>query len=631
MPNPLLRVVPTEEPRHSPALARVALVNMPFAVADRPSIQCGLLKAELIQAGHQVDVHYLNLELAGVVGGALYEKLTFLPKNLLLGEWLFAALAFGPPPDEDGQMAEVREICEAREIDFEELHRVRTEVLPPWIEHWTHEVDWGQYDAVGFTSTFEQNTAAFSLARAVKEAFPTVKTLFGGANFDGEMGPEYVRALPFIDYAVIGEGDVALPRIIDRIAGGESALGIPGVVGRSGDEVVAEPAAAPIHDMDALPDPDYDDYFAALFRLGRSRVLGSRMPTLPFEAARGCWWGQKQHCTFCGLNRNGIGFRSKSADEAAEQLRRLSSRYKISNFLAVDNILDHRYLEELCEPLAQERNDYQIFYEVKANLRRDQISTLARAGVRIIQPGIESLSSHVLKLMRKGISMLRNVRLLKWAHYYGIDVHWGILAGFPGETSEDYEEQARVAALLSHLPPPKGVMRIWLERFSPYFSESHFPVSDVRPLSVYRYVYPEEHVRLDKIAYFFDYQMDATISESELGDLRQVIDGWLAGWQRRPRPSLTYRRTPDWIQILDRRGEKAQASAFEGVAAAAYEHCGETDRTADAVRAHLENERGEKLTVDEVRRLLHDFCDRGLMLEEKDRFLSLALPSNRHW
>ena len=43
---------------------------MPFAMADRPSIQCGLLKAELAQLGHRADVFYLNLELAAELGAA---------------------------------------------------------------------------------------------------------------------------------------------------------------------------------------------------------------------------------------------------------------------------------------------------------------------------------------------------------------------------------------------------------------------------------------------------------------------------------------------------------------------------------------------------------------------------------
>ena len=55
------------------------------------------------------------------------------------------------------------------------------------------------------------------------------------------------------------------------------------------------------------------------------------------------------------------------------------------------------------------------------------------AGVHRIQPGIESLSNNVLKLMRKGTTGIRNIQLLKWCKQYKIAVDWNILYGFPGK------------------------------------------------------------------------------------------------------------------------------------------------------------------------------------------------------
>jgi hypothetical protein len=73
---------------------------MPFALADRPSIQCRLLKADLFRVGHQVDVHYLNLELAAELGPEAYKSISQLRTDKILGEWLFSVAAFGYRPDE---------------------------------------------------------------------------------------------------------------------------------------------------------------------------------------------------------------------------------------------------------------------------------------------------------------------------------------------------------------------------------------------------------------------------------------------------------------------------------------------------------------------------------------------------
>ncbi|HEY0510337.1 MAG TPA: RiPP maturation radical SAM C-methyltransferase [Thermoanaerobaculia bacterium] len=614
----------------------IALVNMPFAMADRPSIQCGLLKGSLVKAGHEVDVFYLNLEFAADFGADFYTEISRVRTDLLLGERLFAVAAFGPQDDDEEYRTAcpgVERACQKMSMDYAKFCELRNQTLPAWVDRWAEQVDWGRYTAVGFTSTFEQNTAAFSLARRIKERHPGVAILFGGANFDGTMGREYVRALPFIDYAVVGEGDKVLPQIVERLARGESALGLPGVLGRRDGELVENGPAPRVDDMNAVPDPDYDEYFSTLFRLGREKTLGkAAAPLLLIETSRGCWWGEKQHCTFCGLNNTGMKFRSKAPAEAARQLERLSSKYKIVNFEAVDNIIDYKYLEQLCGPLAEQHYDYRIFYEVKANLSPNQIRTMKRAGITGIQPGIESLSSHILALMRKGVTMLRNVRLLKWSHYHGMRVTWNILTGFPGETAEDYADQLRVISLLRHLPPPGGVGPIWLERFSPYYFDSSFPVKNVRPLDVYRFIYPKKELDLNEVAYFFNYDMDSTQPANGHGDLYKVIGSWRAAWDSRPRPSLVYQRAPGWVQIVDQRNKQVAAHSFKGWEADAYELCGETERSVDSLHKLLnENGHASEIDKEEIRAALDKFCGLGLMLEEKNSFLSLALPVNRHW
>jgi ribosomal peptide maturation radical SAM protein 1 len=621
---------------------RIALVNMPFAMADRPSIQCGLLKACVERAGYGADVLYLNLEFAAKIGAELYRNISQTCRDDLLGEWLFSASIFDGLPDETEYYNTFSSLAESLKqwgVDFRHLCDLRNVIIPAWISHWLEEIDWGRYAIVGFTTTFEQNNPAFALARRIKERHPEIIIIFGGANFDGTMGREYMRAMPFIDYAVIGEGDNVLPQIIDCIARGDSPLGLSGVVGRRDGKLVDNGLSPRVENMDSLPDPDYDDYFATLSRLGTEVVFGKRPPLLGYwpplllvETSRGCWWGEKQHCTFCGLNGSGMKFRSKSPASAIGQLERLSSKYLISNFEAVDNILDHRYIEELCNSLAEHHYDYQIFYEVKANLRPSQLRAMLQAGISRIQPGIESLNSHILSLMRKGITMLRNVRLLKWAHYYGIQVSWNILTGFPGEAEADYAEQLQILPLLKHLPPPKGVSRIWLERFSPHFFDPSFPVRNAKPLSGYRFSYPEGRIDLNEIAYFFDYEMGDTLPRDQHQGLKAVINQWKEAWKGKPRPNLVYQRAPEWIQIVDRRTMDATVYSFKSWEADIYELCGEVERSPESISKHLAEKKGQgDVSTEEIRASLEKFCDLGLMLEERNSFLSLALPVNRHW
>ena len=135
--------------------------------------------------------------------------------------------------------------------------------------------------------------------------------------------------------------------------------------------------------------------------------------------------------TQCNDNAFPIQVAPRVLDEFAQQAR----RYRSFHFEAVDNVLDIAYLKDLFPVLAATEAGYEIFYEVKANLSREQLRLMAKAGVTHIQPGIESLSSNVLRLMRKGVRAVQNVNLLRWSQYYGIRVSWNLIWGFPGETA----------------------------------------------------------------------------------------------------------------------------------------------------------------------------------------------------
>ena len=108
----------------------------------------------------------------------------------------------------------------------------------------------------------------------------------------------------------------------------------------------------PIEDLDALPYPDYGDYFAQM-----SPAQAETIPRqLAVETARGCWWGAKKHCTFCGLNGATLAFRSKSPDRAYDEITTLCRRYGTATVNCVDNILDPAYIETLFPRLAAYAN-----------------------------------------------------------------------------------------------------------------------------------------------------------------------------------------------------------------------------------------------------------------------------------
>ena len=614
---------------------RLAIVCMPFASSDRPSIQLGLIGAIARRAGYETDLFHFNLNLAQELSPLLYEHLCQSRKHMT-GEWLFSLAAFdaaAPSSVADYFDAFPGERDWAAEIGLsvEQLAELRAVRLPRFVEACARSVPWTQYRAVGFSSLFQQNVASLALARRIKAESPSTRIIFGGANMEGEMGAEFARAFPWVDFVVSGEADEVFPDLLRVIYAGDTTPNLPGVFARTSVGVSGGGHAGPTQNLDDLPMPDYRDYFDQATALGLVDAYKATW-TLPIETSRGCWWGQKHHCTFCGLNGLGMKFRSKSVERMLDEVTELTHRHRIASFVAVDNILDMKYIDEVFQRNAARRLDYSFFYETKANLRPSQIKTMFRGGVRRIQPGIESMSSAVLALMRKGCTMLQNVNTLKWCRYYGIGANWNLIWGFPGEKPEHYEAELEVLRAIPHLEPPIGSGPIWLERFSPhYFDRTTFPVRNVRAEKSYGYVYPA-HVDLDKIAYFFDYEMGDTIHSALHAPTHEWVQDWRALWRFDRKPSLSYRRIVDGMMIDYFDGEREGSYFLSRDNASMYEACTELPQSSGHVAQRLNDEHPDvPFEEEEVREALDLFCAKKLMLSESDRYLSLALPLNPNW
>ncbi len=620
--------MPTEATLDERSALRVVLVSMPFMDPHRPSIQLGLLKSLTARCGFPVRTLHANLDFAVRIGMDYYELLC-QHRGPMVGEWLFSLAAFpGTAPDPDAHMIddladELSYLGASREELREKLLRIRNIDVPAYLDALVDT--FSQEDAViGFTSTFQQNASSFALARRLKQRQPGIVTVFGGANFDSEMGPELVRSVDCIDFAVIGEGDETFPRLLGALAAGADLDAVPGLARRLDGQVKVTPHRSASARLDDLPAPDYDEYFQHAEDLGILPRVGHRSVWLPIETARGCWWGAKHHCTFCGLNGTAMSFRSKSPERVLDELTHQAKRYRSFRFEAVDNIMDTTYLTKLFPVLVQNETGYEIFYEVKASLRREQLKLLAQAGVTQLQPGIESLSSNVLRLMRKGVRAIQNVNLLRWAHYYDIDAEWNLLWGFPGETEQDYAEQATVIPHLLHLRPPSSANRIWLERFSPLFTERDtFQLRYRTPERSYQYIYPG-YVDLERIAYFFDYELDGGLPDSVYEGVRLAAADWSRAWQADTPPVLKYWSAPHFIQIYDERKHgQGGTYTFEDTLADLYLACSNRPTTAAAVRRGM----GLNLPVEAIQEVFEEFQKRGLMFLDGQFALALALPS----
>ncbi|MFG2577210.1 RiPP maturation radical SAM C-methyltransferase [Streptomyces sp. NPDC048481] len=611
---------------------RVLLVNMPWSPMDLPSLALGILKRSVDEHVQDAtcEVLHANLEFTDWITGRTeftaedYDYYALSSYFLGCGDWVFSSALYDDPQWRESEFVDAMtsKLRRSRMRMTRELHRV----VPEFVAEVAERVVALQPDVVGFTSTFQQNTAALAAARHIKRLAPHVVTVMGGANCDAEQGAAVHRNFPFVDYVVRGEGEDAFPRLLTALRDGDpsAAASIPGLCHRtpeSGHTVNPMPAG-PLPPAAILP-PDYSGYFE---RLAASVARNWVEPKLVVEGARGCWWGEKHHCTFCGLNGSFMQFRSKSPDTFYQEIMDLAERHRVLDMYVVDNILDMRYLSTVLPRVIDSGYDLRMHIEIKANMRRPQLQVLADAGLIYVQPGIESLNSRVLDLMDKGVSGCQNVRMLRDAAETGLSVSWNYLHGFPGETADDYEPVIRQLPALEHLNPPVDLSaRIAIERFSPYFNRPELGFTGLRPEEHYLFTYDLPEAELHDLAYVFQ-APERGITEPTV----TLLNDGIAAWKKHHADArLTHTDLGDRIVLVSRRPSYAwRTLQLAGPLETALFRLLDQPHTVVALHRKLTSAAGSPdgapCTPHEVEALLKEWVTQGIVFTDAGQYVHIA-------
>ena len=614
-------------------MLKINLVNTPFAAWDRPSFALSQLSAlTRREFGDQVEVsvHSLNLDFAAYLGVEIYEEITGNLQHLLtgLGEWMFRGLAYPSATDNEDEYFGRYYTGPGWRSFRSRLLDLRAG-LPELFDGLCDEYALADSDVIGFTSMFAQTNASIAMARQVKSRNPSAVAVLGGANCEAPMGAVLVRNVPEIDAIFSGPALHTFPDFLRLYLDGGlgAANDIVGVVtpANVGDSHLAGGVGRD-RDIDDFFEPDYAGYLAAFERArGELGADAGVKPELMFETSRGCWWGQRSHCTFCGLNGLGMGYRAMSPEVA---LRQFAWLFGLSDqargFSCTDNILPKHFPREVFAKLPERLEGPAVFYEVKLPLSGKDMAAMARVGVTRVQPGIESISTATLKLMGKGTTAFLNIQFLKNCVRNGIVPEWNLLMGFPGEREEVYHKYIADIPRLTHLPPPQGAYLVRFDRYSPYFTDPGKYGLDLVPMDFYEKAFPFPPEDLRDLAYFFRDRGAGTYQDSafaNLGEVNQLVEQWRARCAPTVGsggPVLEVRLRDDGSRwIVDKRSDPARELAVDEVmlrllkgldAPVTEETLLRAEGSSEAVGARLE--------------LLRE---QGMLFEEDGRIISLVL------
>lgn len=516
--------------------ADVLLIVPPFVLENFQSMGAHILQACCKQAGFSVQIFYANILFASHIKED-YEILVKM-SNYLIGERIFSRAAFGDNgyqkiheniynnsytfgPQIAGQIHNsFYSFPRLQKIDLSRLKEIEEKAFN-WVEEISQLLAHIPYKIIGCTSTFEQICSSFALLKGAKKNNPDITTIMGGNNCEGLCAEGIASLDPeqnIIDYIFSGESENSL---IDFLTIFKNGI-------KEKNRIIY---GNPCTDLDSLPEVDYTQYFEQIYSFQPSYVFNPEKLMIFYETSRGCWWGEKNQCLFCGLNGDRITFRQKTPGKVIKNLMEFK-KYNIPNLQMTDAIMPDNYFTTLLPSLAKENHSFNIFYEQKANLSFNQLKLLKNAGITEIQPGIETFSNKLLRQMRKNTKSWQNIQTLRDALTLQIHVYWNFLWGFPNEESQEYMDMIGYLPLLIHLPPPTGVFHLGLTRFSPYFNNSElYGIKNIKALDSYREILPS-HADVQKIAIFFrsEYTAETYQNPVVISQFMDMIHEWNQKW-----------------------------------------------------------------------------------------------------
>ncbi|MHA1933467.1 MAG: RiPP maturation radical SAM C-methyltransferase, partial [Promethearchaeota archaeon] len=477
----------------------------------------------LLELDIRSKVIYSNFFFAKIITPEVYQKITLVRTTSLAGEWIFATHAF-PEAHENHRKYIDRYLDThisvpmlATSIPFNDLIVIRDQVNR-YLNSIKSLIISEKPQIVGLSTTFQQTCAAIAIANIIKSLNPKIVTVLGGGNCLHPMNEALSPITPNIDYIFSGEADFIFPEFCHNI------LKYDKIPSRKLIE------CPPIMELNNLPLPDFHDYFEQL----KLHNLQTNISRLGFESSRGCWWGEKSNCLFCGLNGICIKYRSKSLPKVIKDIDYLLDEYKPDYLQATDNIMPKNFPDYFYKNFKTPNNLKGIYYEVKPLFTFEEICKLFQRNINALQPGLESLNDHLLHCLRKGLTSANNIRFLRDCRTIGMKTDWNLLYSIPGEQKDDYLDMIELIPKLFHLKYPDFTGPINVQRYSPLHAQpQEFDLGKIEPIDEYKEIFPTG-TNFNKLAMYFKSEFKTILQGKIKDQFLQVIEDWKEAWSDNP-------------------------------------------------------------------------------------------------
>lgn len=315
--------------------------------------------------------------------------------------------------------------------------------LRDW-EHFREEVRVRAPDVAGFGMLSVDFNPAMRGIEIVKELNPRTITVVGGPH--PTLAPDEVLSNPLVDHVVLGEGEITFVDMLRKIESGQA---------------VERSLQGERPDLDQLPYADREAYLSEWRKAGYSydspeAPLSAETlpPFVTIIAGRGC----RYNCSFCKPGEDilfGKGVRRRSVSHVLGELKELRDKYHFNTLMIHDDCLteDRAWVTEFCDSYEAEGFTQPFWCQARVDhvvKHEDMIRRMSEVGLAGLFLGFESGSDRVLRFIRKGTSLAKNLEAARICRRYGIRIWANYMLGLPSETEEEIRE---TIAMLKEIDP----------------------------------------------------------------------------------------------------------------------------------------------------------------------------------
>ncbi|PIP29385.1 hypothetical protein COX27_01820 [Candidatus Kuenenbacteria bacterium CG23_combo_of_CG06-09_8_20_14_all_36_9] len=254
----------------------------------------------------------------------------------------------------------------------------------------------------------------------------------------GTVMPEYILQKTKVNFVVRGEPEIIVKNLVNEIAGHKNYKNILGISYLENNQVINNPNAERIKNLDELPLPAYD-----LLPMEKYSYTFSDIPK-PFSimlTSRGCPF----NCTYCLKVMMPEFYTTRSPENVVNEIKYLMNKFSVQGIYFQDweFLINKDRINKICDLILAEPILKNLKWGCNArvtDLDENIVAKMKSAGCVRINIGFESGSQKILDLADKKIKIEEIKNAIEICKKHNINIGIYSILNLPGETKETISE-----------------------------------------------------------------------------------------------------------------------------------------------------------------------------------------------